>query len=108
MHTVGKGDSEFEESSLPDRVMLAGNATLPDLEVQNTGSSLLRSGIEAEGVVFAPLLPVREFSSQRVCAEQNQGVRMTYRSSWRRFWQRAISSLVLSSGRVGTERFLTG
>ena len=48
----------LEEAAFPDGLVFAGNAAVPRLEIEDAGLALLRFGEEAEGVVFAPLLPV--------------------------------------------------
>ena len=55
-HTVGEGHGELEEAACPAGVLLAGDATFPDLQVEDTLGISLRLSVEAEGVVLAPLL----------------------------------------------------
>ena len=57
-HTVGESHDQLEQATLPDCVRLSGNATLPNLQIEHTLSVLLRPGVEAEGMVLAPLLAV--------------------------------------------------
>lgn len=57
--TVGESDIEFEHPSLPDRILLSGDSTLPFLQVQDALSVAVGFRIEAERVVTTPLLSVR-------------------------------------------------
>lgn len=49
---------ELEEPALPDRLVAAGDAAFPALEVEAALGVLHRAGYEAERVVFAPLFAV--------------------------------------------------
>jgi hypothetical protein len=61
--TVGKGNRQLEEAALPDGLLLAGNSALPNLQVEDTEGILLGTRVEAEGVVFTPLLPAERMSN---------------------------------------------
>jgi len=56
--TVRKLYMNLEETAFPDCLVFAGNAAVPRLQIEDAGLAFLRFGEEAEGVVFAPLLPV--------------------------------------------------
>lgn len=57
--TVRENHGHLEEAVLPNRLLLARNAALPDLEVQHALRITLRPRVEAEGVVLSPLLPAQ-------------------------------------------------
>jgi hypothetical protein len=57
--TVGKSNVELEDPALPDGLVLAGNAALPVLQVQDALLCARGLGEEAEWVVAPPLLPVQ-------------------------------------------------
>jgi hypothetical protein len=69
-HTIGESHSQLEETTSPDRLVLAGNTTLPDFEVEHTLRSPCRFCEEAEWVVLAPLLSVIR---QSVSGSDTQG-----------------------------------
>ena len=50
----------LEEAAFPDRLIFAGDTAIPGLEIEDASLALLRFGEEAEGMVFAPLLPVED------------------------------------------------
>ena len=54
--TIRECHGELEEAATPDCLVLARNAALPDFQIQNTLSTPLRLGEEAERMVLAPLL----------------------------------------------------
>ena len=56
-HTIRKCHHQLEQAALPDGLLLAGDATLPRLEIQHALRVLLWPGVEAERVVLPPLLP---------------------------------------------------
>jgi hypothetical protein len=57
--TIRECHDQLEEATLPDGLLLARNAALPDLEVKHALGVLLGPGVKAERVVLPPLLPVR-------------------------------------------------
>jgi len=90
VRTIGERHGQLEETARPDRVFLAGDATLPDLEVEYALGIPLRFGIEAKGVVLAPLFARETTKSQRCTkggstGKREVGGRDSYRSSWSRF-----------------------
>jgi len=54
--TIGEDHTELEQSALPKSLVLAWNATLPDLQVENTLSIALRFSKEAKWMISSPLL----------------------------------------------------
>lgn len=56
---VRKRDFKLEETSLPQRLVLARHSTLPLLQIEDSLLGADRFGEEAEGVIFAPLFPAR-------------------------------------------------
>lgn len=63
-HTIGERNRELEETTLPDRLLFSWDTTIPDLEIENTGRSLLGSSIEPERMVLPPLLAEDRVSQQ--------------------------------------------
>jgi hypothetical protein len=57
LHTVRKRHNHLEQAALPDGLLLAGDAAFPDLEVKHALGVLLRTSVEAEGMILPPLLP---------------------------------------------------
>jgi len=53
--TVRKYNAQLEQSTFPDRLLLARHAAFPHLEVEYALLVLDRFGEEAEGMIFAPL-----------------------------------------------------
>lgn len=74
---------------MPNRVLLARNATLPSLHVQRSLRCAIRLRIKSIGVIFAPLFAIMD-SSARLQTERRGAFLFssTYRSSVRRFRQR--------------------
>jgi len=106
--TVRKLYVDLEEAAFPDCLVFAGNAAVPGLEIEDAGLVLLRFGEEAEGVIFAPLLPVVD---QLVHIKSDLTLRKpehqifaecrAYLSSCNRFWQSDMMCLIflmMSSG----------
>jgi len=60
--TVGKGNRHLEEAALPHRLLFTRDSALPDLQIENAEIVLLRARVEAERVVFTPLLPAKRMS----------------------------------------------
>ena len=56
---VGEHDFEVPVSICPGRLVFAGDAAFPGFQVQEAVGIFLRAGLEAKGVVFAPLLAAR-------------------------------------------------
>jgi len=56
--TIGKGNRKFEEATLPNGLLFAGNPAFPNLEIENTLCILLGAREESERVIFPPLLPI--------------------------------------------------
>jgi len=59
VHTIGERHGHLEQTTLPNGLLLAGDAAFPDLQIENTLGVLLGSRIEPKGMVFPPLLPRR-------------------------------------------------
>lgn len=57
-HTIRESHGHLEKTAFPDRLLLAGNATLPCLEIEDALGILDRSGPKAEGMILSPMLPV--------------------------------------------------
>jgi len=55
---VRESHSQLEESASPDSLLLAGDTTLPHLQIEDTLRGTRRFREEAEWVVLAPLLSV--------------------------------------------------
>lgn len=55
---VGEDQADFEQASLPERLLFAWDSAVPDLQIEDTLGVLLRPGVETEGVVLSPLLSV--------------------------------------------------
>jgi hypothetical protein len=55
--TIWKYYVQLEQSTLPNRFLLARNATLPSLEVELASGEASRARVEAKRMVAAPLLP---------------------------------------------------
>ena len=54
--TIGENDVQLKQTSLPHGLGLARYATLPLFEVKRALGRPVRLRVEAEGMVFAPLL----------------------------------------------------
>lgn len=88
---VREGDCELEEPPVPDCAGLAGDAALPELEVKDAGRGGFGGfGVEAEGVVFAPLFAGLGGRMLVEGERESGGGGGGYRSSWSRFMQRDI------------------
>ena len=55
---VREGHGQLEESARPDSLLLAGDTTLPHLQIEDTLRGTRRFREEAEWVILAPLLSV--------------------------------------------------
>lgn len=72
LHTIGKGNFESEQTALPERLVFAGDRTLPFLEVKSSLRSLCRFCDKAKGMILAPLLPVHYTHEQGLVTSEGK------------------------------------
>jgi len=68
--TVWKYHTQFEQSPLPQSLLLAWNAALPNLEVKDSLHITLGFGVETERMISAPLF---SFLVESVHAKRHLG-----------------------------------
>lgn len=57
--TIGEDNTQLEQSSLPQGLLLAWYATLPYLQIKHTSLRItLGLCVETEGMITSPLLPL--------------------------------------------------
>lgn len=102
--TIRKNDSQLEETGRPLCVLFAGYAAFPCLEVERTRGVLDGFGVEAEGMVFAPLLPIGAKAVSVARTNRRLAVPRTYLSSCNLFMQSAFDMVAMCSAvsSVGT------
>ena len=67
--TIGKDNAQLEQTALPQSLFLAGNATLPNLQIKDSLSIPLRFRVEAKWMITSPLfsLLLKSVHTQRHC-----------------------------------------
>lgn len=104
--TLGEVDGELEKTALPYCLLFARHAALPVLEVEYVFTRARWFGVEAEGVVSPPLLPVDDqlvnVRAVEVVMRTSPPVADSDTETWRMFGpKRFVLEIRLRSGKVG-------